>query len=75
MPCRRWRLSNQIPSELSKAGDEIEKSIGVRYPEYRAGASELSVLLYHDDTMVDPTGVADYLTTLTDEMFLASEVA
>ena len=52
-----------------------EKSIGVRYPEYRAGASELSVLLYHDDTMVDPTGVADYLTTLTDEMFLASEVA
>ncbi len=52
-----------------------EKPSGVRYPEYRAGASELSVLLYHDDTMVDPTGVADYLTTLTDEIFLASEVA
>ena len=52
-----------------------EKPSGVRYPEYRAGASELSVLLYHDDTMVDPTGVADYLTTLTDEIFLASEAA
>ena len=52
-----------------------EKPSGVRYPEYRAGASELSVLLYHDDTMVDPTGVADYITTLADEIFLASEVA
>ena len=52
-----------------------EKPSWVLYPEYRAGASELSVLLYHDDTMVDPTGVADYLTTLTDEIFLASEVA
>lgn len=52
-----------------------EASSKILYPTFRAGASELSVLIYYDDTMTDPFGVADYLTRLTDGIFLTSDVA
>ena len=70
--------SNDLSSETHLAQRRISRAYreteDVGYPRFETGQSTVTILLYYDDSMSDPLGVADYVLELTNDALRVSGV-
>lgn len=53
---------------------KAERSVGVGYPVYKTGTAEISVLIYYDQRLNNPTSVIDYVMDYSNQAFIQSGV-
>lgn len=68
----------RVLNKSVRTGDNLDasekESESIAYPSYKVGASEISILVFYDEDLSEPSSVIDYVTELSNQVFENSDV-